>query len=90
MGSEARAGWLEAEERREGEFEGKPRWDVPLRLGAWSGHSETLKGTTCMRLGQESRATRLGTAVKGFRSAPAYVDSRLLTPAQAQPWANVP
>ena len=27
IGSEARAGWL-AEERREGEFEGNPRWDV--------------------------------------------------------------
>ena len=28
IGSEARGEWLEADERREGEFEGKPRWDV--------------------------------------------------------------
>lgn len=35
-----------------------------------------------MRLGQESRATRRGTAVKGFRSAAADMDSSLLVHAK--------
>lgn len=32
----------------------------------------------------------MGKVVKGFRSAPADVDSSLLAPTQAQPWAKEP